>query len=275
MDLTAQDREKLKNIQMELLKDFIAVCEKLGLRYYAIGGTALGVVRHGGYIPWDDDIDVAMMREDYEIFLKEGQSHLKDGYFLQTFDTDGFPGNYAKIRDENTTFVETSVEHLPISHGVYIDIFPLDYYPTEDVEAHTAKKQKLAVDLACMVGFHGVPFKRKVRMLLGKISLAFKPSLNSTKKIILAREALFKGVPPTDVVVNNSGDWVAMPIEAFGEGVKMSFDGLEINMPKDYDTYLSRLHGDYMPPPPEDKRVPHHYATDFCAEESYKTRWKR
>ena len=90
MDLTAQDREKLKNIQMELLKDFIAVCEKLGLRYYAIGGTALGVVRHGGYIPWDDDIDVAMMREDYEIFLKEGQSLLKDGYFLQTFDTDGF-----------------------------------------------------------------------------------------------------------------------------------------------------------------------------------------
>ena len=250
---------------MELLKDFIAVCEKLGLRYYAIGGTALGVVRHGGYIPWDDDIDVAMMREDYEIFLKEGQSLLKDGYFLQTFDTDGFPGNYAKIRDENTTFVETSVEHLPISHGVYIDIFPLDYYPEHSKLFHIMHKLT-TVRLGDAYKTKGAKLRTKaVRAILRIIW----PSLKKTVEI---NEKLFTSVKKTNIMANYCGAWgkkEIMPSEWFGEGKKLMFEGMEVNAPDEYDKYLTQMYGDYMQFPPEEQRVGHHYVDAFDADKPY------
>ena len=102
--------QELKRVELDILARFIQVCQQLDLRYYILQGTLLGAVRHQGFIPWDDDIDVGMPRADYEIFLREGQKLLGEPYFVQTFLTDPpFTANFAKIRNSNTTFVETSL----------------------------------------------------------------------------------------------------------------------------------------------------------------------
>ena len=121
--------KRLQLVELDILKEFIRVCNELNVKYFLDSGTLLGCIRHGGFIPWDDDIDVSMPREDYEIFLKEGQKLLKNKYFLQTYKTDPeYTMGFAKIRNSETTFIESSVKNLKINHGVYIDIFPLDGY---------------------------------------------------------------------------------------------------------------------------------------------------
>ena len=120
--------KRIQSREMELFRAFISVCEKLELPYFLNAGTMLGAVRHNGFIPWDDDIDVAMLRSDYEIFLSRAQELLPENMFLQTIDTDPeYLHNFAKIRHNETTFIESSVKSRHIHHGLYLDIFPLDY----------------------------------------------------------------------------------------------------------------------------------------------------
>jgi len=134
VELTQEQNARLKAIELDIFKAFLKVCKENDLRYFLAGGTLLGAVRHKGFIPWDDDMDVLMPRKDYDRFLEIGQSLLPPEYFLQTRQTDReYPCNFAKIRDSRTTFVEKSLKDRVINHGVYIDIFPLDYFPQSPV----------------------------------------------------------------------------------------------------------------------------------------------
>ena len=117
---------EIQKVELNLLKEFVKVCEKNNLRYFMVGGSALGCVRHKGFIPWDDDIDVAMPREDYEKFMKM-QDELPSYCFIQNYKTDPhYIYNYGKLRDSRTTFIESYYKYHRINHGVWIDIFPLD-----------------------------------------------------------------------------------------------------------------------------------------------------
>ena len=136
--------QKMQEVELDLFKAFIEVCEKLQLKYYLLGGTLLGAVRHKGFIPWDDDIDVGMPRKDYEIFIQKAQDLLPEHYFVQNCYTDGkLPMAFCKIRNSNTTFIETSVKDFKINHGIFIDIFPLDYYPQDKKKKKQFYKKKL------------------------------------------------------------------------------------------------------------------------------------
>ena len=128
--------EKLKKIEIELLLSFIEITKKYNLKYFLLGGTCLGAVRHNGFIPWDDDIDVGLPREDYEVFLKVAQAELPENVFLQNGNTDPeYTLNFAKLRNSDTTFMEQSFKNYKINHGVYIDVFPLDGYKNSFVTA--------------------------------------------------------------------------------------------------------------------------------------------
>ena len=134
--------ENLKRAELEIFKHFVLCCEKLGVTYFLMDGSLLGAVRHKGFIPWDDDIDVGMMRKDYEILIAKAQTLLPEYLFLQTYKTDkGVMNNFAKIRDSRTTFIETSQKEQQINHGVYIDIFPLDGFP-EDLKDQTVFERR-------------------------------------------------------------------------------------------------------------------------------------
>ncbi len=117
---------KVRLVQIELLDELDRISKKYNIKYQLFAGTLLGAVRHNGYIPWDDDIDVAMLREDYERFISVCEKELGADYFLQTPDLEGSPYPFSKLRKNNTLFVEGNVEHIDIHHGVFIDVFPMD-----------------------------------------------------------------------------------------------------------------------------------------------------
>ena len=117
----------LQKALLEIFKAFVAVCEKHHLRYYLIGGTCLGAVRHKGFIPWDDDIDVGLPREDYEKFIQLQDEFKDTPYFIQTWKSDPkYIYGYAKLRNSNTTYIENFYKHFQFNQGLWIDIFPID-----------------------------------------------------------------------------------------------------------------------------------------------------
>ena len=268
MNLTAEQLQQLKDREREMLRCFADICNKHGIKYFVQGGTLLGTVRHGGFIPWDDDIDVSLHREDYEKFLAVAEKELPEYYFLQTKDTDPeYPNNFAKIRDSRTTFIETSARNLNINHGAYIDIFPLDNYPKgKKAKAYELKKKLLTWRIN--TAFY-LPHMSLISKIVTIITMILFPSL---KGAIEKREKLFKSVPETGIVVNNSGAWLSkeiIPKEWVQDTIEMEFEGIRVNVSDKYDQWLTYVYGDYMSLPPENERVGHHFVDAFDMNKSY------
>ena len=268
MNLTADQLQSLKNCERDMLSEFVRICDKHGIKYFVQGGTLLGTVRHGGFIPWDDDVDVSLHRDDYEKFLSVAGEELPDYYFLQTKDTDPeYPNNFAKIRDSRTTFIESSAKNLNINHGAYIDIFPLDNYPSgKKAKVYELKKRLLTQRI--YKAFY-MPHMSFIAKIITMITMILFPSL---KGAVDKREKLFKSVPYSDRVVNNSGAWLdkeIIPREWVQDTIKMEFEGIKVNVSDRYDEWLTYVYGDYMSLPPENERVGHHYVDIFDMNKPY------
>lgn len=126
--LTKEELRRVQLIQLEMLKEVDRICRKCGIHYNIIAGTLLGAVRHGGYIPWDDDADVAFVREEYEKFRTVCETELDTErfYFQDHRNTPGYRWGYGKLRRKDTQFLRAHQEHMPYEQGIFIDIFPLD-----------------------------------------------------------------------------------------------------------------------------------------------------
>ena len=121
---TEEERKRWNDILIGCLHRFIEICEKHNLTYFCVGGTVIGTVRHGGLIPWDDDIDVAMPRPDYDRFLEIAKTENMGDYEVASPEMKGYPYFFSKFCDANTSLIE--LENVPCLYGVYIDIFPID-----------------------------------------------------------------------------------------------------------------------------------------------------
>lgn len=133
------DRMKaIWKVQLDILEEVIRICRKYDISFYLMYGSMLGAVRHRGYIPWDDDLDIGMFREDFDRFLEVAQKELPSHLFLQTSSTEkGYYFSFAKIKDSNTTALDKVYTSLgaKINYGIFVDVFPLDAYPEKDVES--------------------------------------------------------------------------------------------------------------------------------------------
>ena len=277
---------ELQKKELNLFKAFVKVCEKHNLRYFLVGGSALGAIRHKGFIPWDDDIDVGMPREDYDKFVLLQDEFKDTPYFIQTWKSDScYIYNYGKLRDSSTTFIENAYMNHRINHGVWIDIFPIDGFTREVI-----KREKFAKKINHIwfqVYFSYLPaLRRKVhkQTFLKDIALNIVAGLFYIFDIAHYRnkhvEKYVRKVPLNEAVM--AGNFFgfnmkreAMDANLFKEFIKVPFEDMEAVVLKDYDTYLRNLYGEYMTPPPVEKQIGHHYNKGFSLEMGYEEYLKK
>lgn len=261
--------KELQQKTLEILRVFIDTCEKLNVKYYLIDGTLLGAVRHKGFIPWDDDIDVGMIREDYEKFLKEAPALLPESFFLQTYESDpGYQHNFAKIRNSNTTFIESSLADKKINHGLFLDIFPLYECEKEYNVSRKFNIKRAICNLRISYLYNDNVVSKKARLVRPITKLFF----STAQKALRAEENLFKTNPDGKFLANYNSLWgekETVPKEWFGEGVTLEFEGIKVICPTEYEKWLTNVYGDYMKLPPEEKRVTHHNTEIIDLEKSY------
>jgi lipopolysaccharide cholinephosphotransferase len=266
--------KEMQKIELDILKKFADYCDRYNLRYYLYAGTLLGAVRHHGFIPWDDDIDVVMPRPDYEKFYALSQkdkiaSHL-DVMDYKLSDTCICP--FVKIVDNRTSGHE---ENLPDSFetGVWIDVFPLDGLPDgkKQQTRHIEKLQKL-IKLLDLCTRKYVPCCNPLRCL--KRYFIFKRySKIDYKKVDRQLEQLatkydYNNSTYIGAVVFGGGAHDIIIKEGFETALKLDFERYKFCVPGTYQQYLSNLFGDYMTPPPENQRVPKHSYTAWWKNES-------
>ena len=264
----------LQKTEFDILKTVTEICDQNGITYFLVCGSALGAAKYGGFIPWDDDVDVGMYREDYERFCEIAPAQLPSCYFLQTYRSDPhFPMIFAKVRDARTTFIEKSASELDIHHGVYIDVFPLDGYPIGEREAALLERRKRIyhLQLACAFRFNErQSWKSKCFFRMERL-LGFHKNTDRTAE---KYERLISRYPIADSeLICNHGNWQGKleyaPKWHYGEGAWAIFEGLRVRIPEHYDAYLTQKYGDWRADLPEDRKQGHHYYEIMDLERPY------
>ena len=260
--------EETKSVELKILTDVADFCERHGLRYYLAYGTLIGAVRHKGFIPWDDDIDIQMPREDYVKFLEIFNEENKEGHLRAISPND--PASFysfTKIIDTRTVKIEAGIKYDNKEHlGIDIDIFPLDGQPDGEKEyiKWYKKKFKIYKLKALVMSDPDLSWKRK---LICPLLQAFRSKEYYQKKADKLQTvypyADSKYVGCTASLFNSPKN--RHNKEDFSDSVKVEFEGHLLNAPIGYDKVLRDLFGDYMQLPPIEQQITHH---------SNKTFWK-
>ena len=257
---------KLQLIETSIVADIDAICEKYKLRYYIIGGTLLGAVRHKGFIPWDDDIDLVMYREDYNRLIEIVQAEYSEKYFVQTFETDPYYTRYiAKIRLKGTTMLEECQQKSKAHAEIYIDIFPLDHVKKSDGLELKLRGVLLRWLFAYKtVRNHAQSSKSGFKLAVGKIFrwctfIIPNSFVNRLFNFVCEKDNGYRDCPYTTNFASHFKWKTQMfPNEVYGEGVRLEFEGHMFAAPKEYELIFERLYGkNYMELPPENKRAAH------------------
>jgi lipopolysaccharide cholinephosphotransferase len=258
-EMSPAELRSVQLTELELLCEVDRICRKCGITYRIIAGTLLGAVRHGGFIPWDDDADVAFLREEYEQFRLACETELDTSrfYFQDYRNTSGYRWGYGKLRRKGTEFVRLNQEHMPYAQGIFIDIFPIDNAPNNPMlrRFHCFKcflYRKMFWSEAGWKTSKGL--ERLVYLLLRKIPVdilyrSFNRFVQKSNK--------------------RSSEWVRIltfptPTKDYGyrrkwayKTAEYTFEGVKLFGIAEYDEYLTFKFGDYMTLPPENKRKVH------------------
>lgn len=260
LELDDNTLRKVQMVQIELLQEVDRICKKCNIHYNIIAGTLLGAVRHGGYIPWDDDADVALLREEYEKFRIACQTELDKSrfYFQDHRNTKGYRWGYGKLRRKNTLFLREFQEHMPYKQGIFIDVFPLDGVP-DNYFLRSIKNfecfcvRKILWSKVGKVADKSL-VKRQVFSVLDKIpeKIVFRYYHKmihraNRKKTRMVRILMF---PTPNEEWGYYRNWYETSQDTVFEGI--TFQGI-----KDVDSYLSFKFGNYMELPPMEQRKIH------------------
>ena len=250
--------EEIKGIEIEILKDIDRFCSMNGIRYSLCGGSVIGAVRHKGFIPWDDDIDLMMPRTDYDKFLS---TYVSDRNYIVDMGASGeYTEQFAKVVRKGTVLKDTTLDRM--LWGVFVDIFPVDGIPSAHKE-YTDRLQKLHRRIEYIFPYYKYSGDRRLvrffRYCLKKIT---HPTYGSVRKIKKELNAIVRNQLPEDSPFNTVifGDFRIFLFDPslFRDITDIEFEGGMFKVIRDTHTYLSAIYGDYMTLPPEEKRVSHH-----------------
>ena len=251
---------KLKKVEMEIADEIKRICEKHKLHYFLVGGTLLGAIRHKGFIPWDDDMDIAMFRKDYDLFIKYAKKELDKKYYLDAFETNkDYYLPFAKVRKNNTIFDERENHHLNNHKGIYVDVIPIDNASSEN----NLRQKFQAITTRSIIST--MFYKNRIRPLK---ELRYKPlvillSIFPKKGLMKFQDKVMRMYKDdnSEYVIILAGSYNYLKEtnkrDIYLPPVKVKFEDRVYDTIKDYDTYLSKIYGDYMKLPPKDKRVNH------------------
>ena len=265
--------EELHQYDLEALKAFDKFCREHELRYFAIGGTLLGAVRHKGFIPWDDDIDVGMPRPDYDRLISLAKKFPKPFILEEYRYSKGFQSYFMKVRNEKIELLETVTETKDKRRGYLLDIMPIDGTPNNELLRKVYYARVLLLRFLCgAANVHtGILTSRpKWEQQVLKICRALKLyKVLTIEKVYRRMDKLFhkQNVLKAHYVGTITGAYKTreiVPTEYFGieeEAEYLDFEDMKIRVPRQYDIYLKHMFGDYMQLPPEEKRKVHYQGT--------------
>lgn len=252
--------KKIQETELEILNVVHEFCKENKIQYSLTYGTLIGAVRHQGFIPWDDDIDLMMMRDQYDKFIRLWRNNPPKGYFLQNDITDpSYGNNFLKIRKKGTAFIQSEKEKNVKYHtGIFIDIFPVDRVAPEGIARKTQyfaclinmlltrnhPSEKKGLNLLVERIILGLPYKCKA--YLKEKTYNYKIKWNKRRNLPLFWNGTVYGAHTYFIP------------DLFDNMTNVSFEGKEFLAYKKYDRFLKDYFGNYMELPPEDKRVTHH-----------------
>ena len=273
--LVDTNRKKLWAIMLDMIYEFDAICKKYHFTYYIIYGALLGAVRHQGFIPWDDDFDVAMPRDDYEKFIRLSHE-FKDPYFLQTPYTDPeYFYSFAKIRNSRTTGVVKMFQYAKFNHGIWISVFPLDHWDDNGGRERYEQIRKLVIDCSTYMRINNPNLDEKNRERVATYHGNPLRDYEEIQRLASSCKDPNSKYLMTAVITQGRYDHKLLYAEDFASTVDLDFEGLKLKAPIGYDRYLRDGYGDYMQFPPLEKRGVWHDGTVFDADLPYKEYLRR
>ena len=260
------DNELLRKIQLtqfEIFKQVHQIAQRNNITVYLYAGTLLGAVRHQGFIPWDDDLDIMVLREDYERLMVCLKAELADTYWLQNYETDPqYWQPYAKVRKKGTLYKETALKDIEDDKcGIWIDIFPVDKTPKNSGTVLTMRRfivETIALSLR----------RKELKLPMRSFSRRYIPALllwgiftSKALRRMQCRVMKMYSAKKCRYYVDLAGmeplKKLIYPVEWFEKAEKIPFEDGLYEVPAAYDPLLTQFYGDYMTPPPEDKRGGH------------------
>ena len=257
--------------ELAIFKEFIRVCEKHQLTYFALGGTLLGAVRHKGFIPWDDDIDIGMPREDYNKLMNLSPDEFNFPYKLvNEKNTPSFTKAFMNLQDSTTKILMT---YSNVSHeeSLWIDIFPIDGLPSSPIKKYLHETRYLFSRMMVQLSQFNkiVNQKKEGRPLLEKLLIKLAKVVNFEKLLSYKfwQNNYVSTISKYGMEEGYAGNYTGayklrelVPSDYFGDGAQLLFEDIMIKVPLKYKEYLIAIYGDdYMQLPPENKRIPHQY----------------
>ena len=256
--LSDKDLRKLQLVELEMLIEVDRICKKNNIKYSITSGTLLGAIRHKGFIPWDDDLDVMFQHEEYEKFFYACQRDLdKEKFFFQDFRTDpGYRWGYGKMRHLGTEYIKKGQEHLKQKTGVCIDIFDMQNLPNALKERRSFQRKMFCI--------RKILYSEVGKRTENNIFLRIWYSLLSLIPVGIVHKIRLKIIEPYRFVKTNDVSCEMFPnknapngysSKMFDDYVELEFEGRKFMSTKEWDYYLSKQYGDYMKLPPKDKRI--------------------
>lgn len=252
--ISKEDLRKMQLIELSILKEVRRICDKNNIHYFLIGGTLIGAIRHKGFIPWDDDIDIGMSREDYNKFLDVCKTDLGSDYFLQNPDTEKESADYeiSRIRLNGTAVIQSFRKNTTTHNGFYVEIFPYDNLPVNEIHQffYSNYFRLLKRVIAIRKGYEPSPKNKIVKAFL----YTYAACSRIVPLKVLERRANNYHVncnkKETPYVFLLSGAWGHKKEKhlrtTISEFTKVKFEDDEFTAPKEYDTFLREQYGDYM-----------------------------
>lgn len=264
---TKIDLKKLQGVQLEIVKEFDKICRENNLKYHIFSGTMIGAVRHKGFIPWDDDLDVSMLRDDYEKFLQIASDKLSNKYFLQNYKTDkNFVHSFTRLQKNETILMQGAWQHINMSHKIFIDIFPMDYVEPSTIKGKLQFKLLFAfkkikanrrTNYARFELNNSIRIKKLVQLFTKMLPMSFYNDIETKIAKMLYKNKTDMVTLLTDGEKEIYYDCMT-PVEFFSMNKRFEFEGISLLGPEEYDSILTRQYGDYMSLPKKEDRVPHH-----------------